>query len=511
MRIALDAMGGDHAPGPIVAGAVEAVRDQPDLTVVLVGDRERIEAELAKAPDAARDRLPIVHASQVIGMDEKPVEALRKKRDNSISKCWGLMAGGEVKAVVSAGNTGAMVASALFNAKMFLPGVRRPGIAAIFPSHQGPIVIIDVGANMNAKAEDLYQYGIMGAIYAETILGVTEPRIGLLNVGTEDEKGTELTQATRALFQDSPLARPVRRQRRGPRHLRGPRPGRRLRRVRRQRPAQGRRGGRRVPLLDAQAGAGAAACPSLPAEAGQTIAASLKELKTRFEYEEFGGGPLLGIRGACIICHGASGARAIKNALRVAGTHGRGPAQPADRRATRRRPELTTAAEPRLGEPGRDAATIQDASTSRSPAEAVSASRRCPRSPSCSPARVPRPSAWAASSTRSCPRPAHCSTAPARSSASTSEPLCFEGPAEALEATDVSQPAIFVASLAALESLKASEPERRRRLRRGGRAEPGRVHGAGLRRGARLRDRPEGRPPPRPGDAGRGRRPRPAA
>ena len=206
MRVALDAMGGDFAPGPIVAGACEAVGDHPELTVVLVGDRERIEAELAKAPDAPRDRLPIVHASQAIGMDEKPVEALRKKRDNSISRCWGLMAAGEVKAVVSAGNTGAMVASALFNAKMFLPGVRRPGIAAIFPSHQGPIVIIDVGANMNAKAEDLYQYGIMGAIYAETILGVTSPRIGLLNVGTEDEKGNELTRSTRALYQNSPWA-----------------------------------------------------------------------------------------------------------------------------------------------------------------------------------------------------------------------------------------------------------------------------------------------------------------
>ena len=206
MRIALDAMGGDFAPGPIVAGAVEAVRDQPELIAVLVGDRERVEAELAKAADAPRERLPIVHASQVIGMEEKPVEALRKKRDSSISRCWGLMAGGEVEAVVSAGNTGAMVASALFNAKMFLPGVRRPGIAAIFPSHQGPIVIIDVGANMNAKAEDLYQYGIMGAIYAEEILGVTHPRIGLLNVGTEDEKGTDLTRATRALYQDSPWA-----------------------------------------------------------------------------------------------------------------------------------------------------------------------------------------------------------------------------------------------------------------------------------------------------------------
>ncbi len=122
MRVALDAMGGDFAPGPIVAGACEAVTELTDLTAVLVGDRHRIEAELAKTPVAPRDRLPIVHASQAIGMDEKPVEALRKKRDNSISRCWGMMAAGEVEAVVSAGNTGAMVASALFNAKMFLPG-----------------------------------------------------------------------------------------------------------------------------------------------------------------------------------------------------------------------------------------------------------------------------------------------------------------------------------------------------------------------------------------------------
>ena len=202
-------------------------------------------------------------------MDEKPVEALRKKRDNSISKCWGLMAAGEVKAVVSAGNTGAMVASALFNAKMFLPGVRRPGIAAIFPSHQGPIVIIDVGANMNAKAEDLYQYGVMGAIYAETILGVTDPQIGLLNVGTEDEKGTDLTKATRALYQKSPLGQPVRRQRRGARHLRGARPRRRLRGVRRQRPAQGGRGGGRVPLRRRSSRSSPGSCRTSPARPGQ--------------------------------------------------------------------------------------------------------------------------------------------------------------------------------------------------------------------------------------------------
>ena len=318
MRIALDAMGGDHAPGPIVAGAVDAVRDQPELTVVLVGDQDGIEAELAKAPEAPRDRIQVVHASQVIGMEEKPVEALRKKRDNSISKCWRLMASGDVKAVVSAGNTGAMVASALFNAKMFLPGVRRPGIAAIFPSHQGPVVICDVGANMNAKPEDLYQYGVMGSIYAETILGVTAPKVGLLNVGSEEEKGTDLTKSTAALFRDSPIAD----------RFIGNVEGRDI-----------YEGHARVVVCEGfvgnvllKAGEGAVEflfaalkqemgrlLATLPKEAGGGVVGGLQALKTRFEYQEYGGGPLLGIRGACIICHGSSGARAIQNALRVAG------------------------------------------------------------------------------------------------------------------------------------------------------------------------------------------------
>jgi glycerol-3-phosphate acyltransferase PlsX len=319
MRIALDAMGGDHAPGPIVAGAVHAVRDHEDITVVLVGDQERIEAELSQTPEAPRDRLPIVHASQTIGMDEKPVEALRKKRDNSISKIWGLLAAGEVQAIVSAGSTGAMVASGLLNAKMFLPGVRRPGIAAIFPSHKGPIVIIDVGANMNAKAEDLYQYGIMGAIYAEHVLKVSEPTIGLLNVGSEDDKGNELTKATRSLFLSGPLAS---------RYV-GNIEGRDI-----------YEGNARVVVCEGftgnvllKAGEGAVEFlfsvlknelsklfPSLPSEVRSPLASSLMELKARFEYQELGGAPLLGLRGACIICHGSSGARAIKNAIKVAGT-----------------------------------------------------------------------------------------------------------------------------------------------------------------------------------------------
>lgn len=318
MRIALDAMGGDHAPGPIVAGAIEAVRDRNDLIVSLVGPQEIVEAELCKFPDAPRDRLPIVHASQVIGMEEKPVEAMRKKRDNSIARCWGLMATGEVDAVVSAGNTGAMVAAGLMNSKMFLPGVRRPGIACVWPSHQGPVVLVDVGANMNAKAVDLYQYGVMGEVYAKRVLGIEKPTIGLLNVGSEDDKGNELVREARALFLASPIAS----------QFVGNVEGRDI-----------YEGKARVVVCEGftgnvllKAGEGAVEflfsqlkremmtlLPTLPPEVGPKLAGSLKDLKTRFEYHEYGGGPLLGIKGACIICHGSSDARAIKNAIRVAG------------------------------------------------------------------------------------------------------------------------------------------------------------------------------------------------
>ena len=325
MRIALDAMGGDYAPGPIVAGAVQAVSDMPELTVLLVGQEEKIKAELdqleASGVTVPRDRLPIVHAAEVVGMEDKPVEALRSKRDNSIAKTWGLMATGQAEAVVSAGNTGAMVASGLFNAKMFLPGVRRPGIAAIFPSNQGPIVLIDVGANMAPKPEDLYQYGLMGAVYAEKILGVTDPKIGLINVGSEDDKGNDLVRATRELFLNGPHAA----------KFYGNVEGRDI-----------YDGHARVVVCEGftgnillKSGEGAVEflfsalketitrmMVELPPESAMKVAGGIKELKRRYEYKEFGGAPLLGIRGACIICHGSSDDRAIRNALRVAANIG---------------------------------------------------------------------------------------------------------------------------------------------------------------------------------------------
>src|SRR4051812_23687443 len=159
MRIALDAMGGDHAPGPVVAGAVQAVAHDPELRVVLVGDQAQIEPALAGA-GPERQRIEIFHCTQVVGMDESPVVALRKKPDNSISRCWQLLAQRKVDGIVSAGNTGAMVAGGLF-LKRFLKNVRRPGIAAVMPTSRGLCVMLDVGANVSPKAEHLFQYGVM--------------------------------------------------------------------------------------------------------------------------------------------------------------------------------------------------------------------------------------------------------------------------------------------------------------------------------------------------------------
>src|SRR5947209_10658125 len=181
MRIALDAMGGDHAPGPIVTGAVQAVGENADLTVVLVGDQVRIVPAVEAAGGTIGERLELFHCTQQVTMDETPVEALRKKPDNSISRTWQLLAERKVEAIVSAGNTGAMVAGGL-RLRKFLPNVRRPGIAAVLPTLRGPCVLIDVGANMAPKPQHLFQYGVMGSIFARHVLQKEKPTIGLMNV-----------------------------------------------------------------------------------------------------------------------------------------------------------------------------------------------------------------------------------------------------------------------------------------------------------------------------------------
>jgi glycerol-3-phosphate acyltransferase PlsX len=307
MQIALDAMGGDQAPGPIVAGALQAVAADPNMRVVLVGDRAQIEPLLTSADN--RDRIEIFHCTQVITMDETPVLALRKKPDNSISRCWQLMAERRVQAIVSAGNTGAMVAGGL-RLRRFLKNVHRPGIAAIMPTVRGLSVLLDVGANVNPKPIHLFQYGIMGSIFAREILGCGEPKIGLMNIGSEEQKGHDLAKETHALFNASPLRD----------RFVGNVEGRDI-----------NRGACDVIVTDGFVGnvilkvcegvfeftmkmVAKEVIGALEAERIRGLKA-LHELVERYDYSAQGGAPLLGVDGICIICHGSSGDRAIKNAL----------------------------------------------------------------------------------------------------------------------------------------------------------------------------------------------------
>src|SRR5579862_9708019 len=316
MRIALDAMGGDHAPGPIVAGALQAINADPELRVVLVGDQAQIEPLIAQETNN-RHRIDLFHCTQVVGMEEAPVVALRKKPDNSISRCWQLLAQGKVDGIVSAGNTGAMVAGGLF-LKRFLKNISRPGIATIMPTLKGPSILLDVGANVSPKAEHLYQYGVMGSIFARYILQKPRPTIGLMNIGSEEAKGHDLAKETHALFNASPLKE----------QFIGNIEGRDI-----------NRGTADVIVCDGFVGnVVLKVCEGVfdflmkvvykevvePLESEKEKATkALQKLIDRYDYSEFGGAPLLGIDGICIICHGSSGDRAIKNALAVAAKYAR--------------------------------------------------------------------------------------------------------------------------------------------------------------------------------------------
>jgi glycerol-3-phosphate acyltransferase PlsX len=308
MRIALDAMGGDNAPGPIVAGALQAVAADSELQLVLVGDREQVEPLLPAGPE--RERVELFHCSQVVGMDEKPVVALRTKPDNSIKRCWELLAAKKVNGIVSAGNTGAMVACGHV-LKQVLPGVERAGIATVLPTEKGPCVLIDVGANAEAKAEHLFQYGIMGAAYAKHILKIADPTIGLLNVGEEEVKGHPVVKEAHTLLSQL-----------GPR-FKGNVEGRDV-----------PRGTTQVVVCDGFVGnillkysesvvkflmgtVQTEVLSQLSADREKVLGA-WKALAVRYDWATYGGAPLLGTDGACIICHGSSGERAIKNALKVA-------------------------------------------------------------------------------------------------------------------------------------------------------------------------------------------------
>lgn len=318
MRIALDAMGGDFAPGPNIEGAITALHEFADLEISLVGDVPTLEPLVAEAGSVG-ERLSLHPADGVVGMDEKPTDALRKKPNCSIAVCWQLMAAKTVDAVVSAGHTGAVVAAGL-RTRLFLQGVKRPGIAVQMPTLKGKAILMDVGANPAARPEHLLQYGVMGSIYAREILGIDRPTVGLMNIGSEDGKGNDLVRETQLLFDKcSFLDRYV-----------GNVEGRDL-----------YHGTADVVICEGFVGnvllkAAEGMADMFLRTIAHEIFSSLqtekhlaeeafRNLDKRYQYHEAGGAPLLGIDGTCIICHGSSNARSIFNALRVTRTlHQRG-------------------------------------------------------------------------------------------------------------------------------------------------------------------------------------------
>jgi len=316
MKIAVDAMGGDFAPAAVVEGSMQAARDL-NLPIILVGDRERIEAELKKHGYAGRN-ISIKHASEVIGMAESPTQAVRKKKDSSLKVCFELVTSGEAGAVVTAGNSGAAMAAGIFLFKR-IKGVERPAIAVSVPTMKSPAVLLDVGGNVDCKPAHLLQFAVMGGVYAKYALKKDNPRIGLLSNGEEEAKGNELTRETHALIKKTDL------------NYIGYVEGRDI-----------YRGEVDVVVTDGFVGnvvlklseglveavttmLKEEIMASMPSKLGYMLAkGAFQKLKKKVDYAEYGGAPLLGIEGVCIISHGRSSPKAIKNAILRANECARG-------------------------------------------------------------------------------------------------------------------------------------------------------------------------------------------
>ncbi|WP_407307612.1 phosphate acyltransferase PlsX [Desulfosporosinus sp. SB140] len=309
MRIAVDAMGGDYAPEEVVKGALRAAEASSEVQLKLVGQKARIQPFL---PNSLPPNLSLVEASEVIEMDEHPANAVRKKKDSSIVVATRLVKRGEADAVVSAGSTGAQMAAALLGLGR-IKGIERPAIATVLPTAEGGKLILDVGANLDASPEQLCQYGLMGSVYAEKILGIPNPKVGLLNIGSEEGKGNDLTQKAYDLLKKAPLN------------------------------FLGNVEGRDVPygradvvvcegfvgnvLLKTAEGLAGVLFDQIKEKITSTairklgalaVKPGLKEIAQMMDYAEYGGAPLLGVDGISIICHGSSKNKAIFNAIRVA-------------------------------------------------------------------------------------------------------------------------------------------------------------------------------------------------
>lgn len=312
MRIALDVMGGDHAPVANINGAKLAIESLPEIQCLyLVGDAALLKANLDDALTES-GRIEIIHADEVVSMNESPAKAIRRKKNSSISIATDLVKDGTCEAVVSAGNTGAAVAAATIKLRN-LPGVERAGIASPIPNEYGQCNIVDAGANPEAKATHLLQYGIMGSVYSRHVLGKTSPKVGLMSVGTEDEKGTDFTREVFAMLKESDL------------NFIGNIEGHDLFEseidvvV-----CDGFTGNVMLKSCEATASAMSKWVKQemvktpLRKLGAALVKPAFKAAMARCSYEEYGGSPLLGTNGICIIAHGGSSALAIKNALRVA-------------------------------------------------------------------------------------------------------------------------------------------------------------------------------------------------
>ncbi len=308
MRIGLDAMGGDRGPAEVVAGALLAAEklDEGD-TIVLVGDREQVDAALQDA-NGVQDHIEVVHASEAIPMDASPVETLRAMPDSSIAVMAKLQKQGELDAGISAGNTGACVAAAQMHLRR-LKGVHRPGIAVLCPTFAGPVVICDAGANVQCRPQHLHQYGVMSSLYLETLYDVEKPRVGLLSIGEEETKGNDLVrQAGQLMKNDSYL------------NFIGNVESRDF-----------LKGGMDVMVCDGFVGnvvlklvegVSEALLPgvlklmakAMPDRTMQIMQVA-GDIKEKFDYNSYGGTPLLGVAGIWIICHGVTGSRGFMNAV----------------------------------------------------------------------------------------------------------------------------------------------------------------------------------------------------
>ena len=310
IRVALDAMGGDHAPDAEVDGALRALDEYPDLTVQLVGRTEVLKDALAARNAAPGARLEMVPASEVIGMGEKPLAAVRAKRDSSIVVGLGLQKKSASDAFVSAGNTGAVLAASTILLGLH-DGVERATVATLFPTADQPVLVLDGGANVDCSARELAGFALLGTVYAREMLGRPLPAVGLLNVGEEEEKGNAVVREANQLLRALPGIRYI-----------GNIEGRDIL------AGHEKHGSVDVVVCDGFVGnvvlkfyesLARLIVRMVRREAPQVLERDdIRRVFRTLDYAEYGGAPLLGVRGVSIICHGASGANAIKNALRVA-------------------------------------------------------------------------------------------------------------------------------------------------------------------------------------------------